>query len=199
MRIGVVGGTFDPPHNGHLVIAANAADQLRLDLTLLVVAHAPWQKVGEREVTPATDRLAMVAAMVAEARLPGLVASDLEIARGGLTYTADTLAEIDRRWPDSDRWLVIGADVAHSLDTWERVAEIRALAGLAVLDRGDAAAPLDALRSAGWRVAEVRIPRLDVSSSEIRARLADGRPVEGLVPPAAIRSLRARGLYPERR
>lgn len=199
MRIGIVGGTFDPPHNGHLVIAANAADQLRLDLTLLVVANAPWQKVGEREVTPAVDRLAMVAAMAAEAGVPGLEASDLEIARGGLTYTADTLAELERRWPGSDRWLVVGADVARSLGTWKRVADIRALAGLALIDRGDTDIPLEALRSAGWRVAEVTIPRLDVSSSEVRARLADGRPIEGLVPPAVIRLLRARSLYAERR
>lgn len=195
MRIGVVGGTFDPPHNGHLVIAANARDQLRLDLTLLVVANAPWQKVGERKVTPAEDRLALVEAVLAEADLAGVEASDLEIARGGLTYTADTLADIEQHWPGSERWLILGADVARSLDTWKRIDEIRALTGLALIDRGDADVPLDGLREAGWRVREVTIPRLDVSSSEVRARLGDGRPIEGLVPPAAIRLIRERGLY----
>jgi len=197
LRIGVVGGTFDPPHNGHLVVAANARDQLGLDLTLLVVAHAPWQKVGERKVTPAEDRLAMVEAVLAEAALPGVEASDIEVARGGLTYTADTLAAIEQRWPDSDRWLIVGADVANNLDTWKRVDEIQGLAGLALVTRGGQPLPAEDLRDDGWRVAEVTVPRIDISSSEIRARLADGRPVEGLLPPAAIRFIRERSLYAE--
>jgi nicotinate-nucleotide adenylyltransferase len=192
-RIGIVGGTFDPPHNGHLVVAVHARDQLRLDLTLLVVANAPWQKVGERAVTPPSDRLAMVEAMVAG--VDGVEASTIEIERGGLTYTADTLAEVDRRHPGAEQWLVIGADVARSLDTWSRLDEVRALAGLAVVDRGGDDPPIEELRRHGWRVAHVAIPRIDVSSSDLRARLADGRPIEGLADPATIRLIRQRGLY----
>ena len=195
MRIGIVGGTFDPPHNAHLVVAANAASQLRLDLTLLVVANAPWQKVGERRVTPAADRLALVAAVVDEAGVSGLEASDIEIARGGLTYTADTLGFVESRWPGSERFLVVGADVASSLHTWKRLDEVRALASLAVVVRAGADSPVEALRADGWSVEEVSIPRLDISSSDLRARLHAGRPVEGLVPPAAIRLIRERGLY----
>ena len=195
MRIGIVGGTFDPPHNGHLVVAASAASQLRLDLTLLVVANAPWQKVGERRVTAAGDRLAMVAAVVADATVAGLEASDLEIARGGLTYTADTLAEVERRWPGSERWLILGTDVARSLATWKRLDEVRSLAALAIVDRGDAASPGPELLADGWTVDEVVVPRLDISSSDIRARVAHGLPIDGLVPPAAIRLIRERGLY----
>lgn len=195
MRIGIVGGTFDPPHNGHLVVAANAASQLRLDLTLLVVANAPWQKVGERRVAAAEDRLALVAAMVGDAGVAGLEASDLEIARGGLTYTADTLAEIERRWPGSERWLIMGTDVARSLATWKRLDEVRSLTALAIVDRGEAASPARELEADGWTVDEVVVPRLDISSSDIRARLARGLPVDGLVPTAAIRLIRERGLY----
>ena len=195
LRIGIVGGTFDPPHNGHLAVAANAAAQLGLDRTLLVVANAPWQKVGEREVTAADDRLAMVAAVVADAGAPGLEASDLEVVRGGLTYTADTLAEVERRWPGSRRWLIVGTDVARSLGTWKRLEEVRSLAALAIVDRDDAPWPRAELEADGWTVDEVVVPRLDISSSDIRARLASGFPIDGLVPPAAIRLIRERGLY----
>jgi nicotinate-nucleotide adenylyltransferase len=195
-RIGVVGGTFDPPHNGHLVVGVNAADQLGLDRTLFVVANEPWQKVGERNIAPAADRLAMVAAMLADVdSSAGLEASDIEVRRGGVTYTADTLAEIDRDAPGAELWLVVGADVGQSLHTWKRLDQVRARAGLAIVDRGDDEADLDGLAADGWQVARVAIPRIDVSSSEVRARLGDGRPIEGLVPPAAIHILRERGLY----
>lgn len=192
-RLGILGGTFDPPHNGHLAAAANAARQLALDLVLLVVANVPWQKVGEREISPAAVRLAMVEAMVSG--VDRLVASDIEIARGGTTYTADTLAEMERRWPGSERWLIVGADVAASLHTWKRLDEVRRGAGLALVERGGDPAELDASRWDGWKVARVRVPRLDVSSSDLRRRVAEGDPLEGLVPASVIRLVEERGLY----
>lgn len=192
-RIGVLGGTFDPPHNAHLAVAAHARDQLSLDRVLLVVANQPWQKVGERAVTPAADRLAMVEAMVAD--VSGLEASDIDIARGGLTYTADTMGDVAQRWPASERWLVVGSDVARSLHTWERLDEVKSLTALALVVRGDTRGPDASLGLEGWHVAEVSVPRLDIASSEIRRRVRESEPIDGLAHPAAIRFIRERGLY----
>src|SRR3954471_10021926 len=115
-RIGILGGTFDPVHVGHLVAAVNVRHALSLDRVLLVVANIPWQKVGSRAVTPAEDRYAMVAAAVGE--VPGLEASRIEIDRGGHSYSADTLAEVAGAEAGAQLFLVIGADVAGELATW---------------------------------------------------------------------------------
>ncbi len=192
-RVGVLGGTFDPVHVGHLVAAVNARHALALDVVLLVVANEPWQKVGTGRVTPAPARLAMVRAAVDG--VEGVEASDLEIVRGGTTYTADTLAELRAGEPDAELFLVVGADVADVLDTWVRVEEVRELAELVVVNRPGAAGPLQRLRDEGWTVSAVTIPALEISSSDLRARAADGRPLDFLVPPGAIRLLRDAGLY----
>jgi nicotinate-nucleotide adenylyltransferase len=189
-RIGVFGGTFDPVHVGHLVAAVNVRHTLDLDVVLLVVANRPWQKVGSREVTRAEDRLAVVRAAVGE--VAGVEASDLELLRGGVSYTADTLAAIQEDDPGADLVLVIGADVAGSLHTWERVGEVRARCRLAIVNRPGAPAPSV---PAGWRADVIEIPALEVSSTDLRARMADGRPLDYLVPEAAVREVRRRGLY----
>ena len=189
-RIGVFGGTFDPVHVGHLVAAVNVRHALRLEVVLLVVANQPWQKVGSRPVSPAPDRLAVVAAAVGD--VPGLEASDLELVRGGVSYTADTLATIAAAEPEADLVLVIGADVAASLHTWERVEEVRGRCRLAVVNRPGSPEPSV---PPGWRADVVEIPALEVSSTDLRARMADGRPLDYLVPEAAVREVRRRGLY----
>jgi nicotinate-nucleotide adenylyltransferase len=191
-RIGVLGGTFDPVHIGHVVVGVEVRAALGLDRVLLVVAGSPWQKVGERAVTPATDRLAVVAAAVAE--VPGLEVSSIEVERSGPTYTADTLADLGRG--GDELFLIVGADVAGQLDTWVRPEEVRALATLVVVDRAGGAAPVEALRREGWRVEAVDVPALEVSSSDLRRRRVAGRPIDGLVPPAAVREIERRGLYP---
>jgi len=175
---------------GHLVAAVNVRHALDLDVVLLVVANRPWQKVGERAVSPADDRLAVVAAAVGE--VPGVEASDLELARGGVSYTADTLAALQAEEPSADIVLVIGADVAATLHTWERVDEVRARSRLAIVNRPGASAPAVL---PGWQVDIVEIPALEVSSTDLRARVAGGRPLDYLVPEAAVRELRRRGLY----
>src|SRR4051794_20612627 len=109
-RTGVLGGTFDPPHIGHLLAAVNVRHALDLDEVLLVVANDPWQKTGSRPITPAEDRLAMVRA--AAEGLGGIVASDLELRRGGPSYMVDTLAELGEHDPDGERFLILGADAA---------------------------------------------------------------------------------------
>ncbi len=192
--LGVLGGTFDPIHVGHLVAAVNVRHALDLDLVLLVVANRPWQKEGTRPVTPAEDRLAVVRAAVGQ--VPGVEASDLEVVRSGISYTADTLAALHAAEPAADLVLVIGADVAATLDTWERLDEVRARCRLAVVNRPGAPPPRV---PRGWRAEVVEIPALEVSSTDLRARVADGRPLDYLVPEAAVREMRRRGLYaPER-
>jgi len=187
-RLGVLGGTFDPVHVGHVVAAVDVRCALDLDRVLLVVAGHPWQKQGE-VVAPAAARLAMVEAAVAG--IAGLEASSLEVERPGPTLTADTLALLD----DGTRelFLVVGSDVAARLDTWRRVDEVRRRATLVVVSRSGDVDVEPA--GTGWRRAHVTIPRLEVSSTEVRDRVAAGRPIDGLVPAGAVRVLREHGLY----
>ena len=189
-RIGVFGGTFDPIHVGHLVAAVNVRHALGLDRVLLVVANVPWQKSGTRSITPAEDRLAMVEAAVSGVR--GLEASRIEIDRGGVSYTADTLEEVGADNPGAELFCVVGADVADELATWERSDVIARLSSLVIVNRPGAPLPGSL---PGWRVLEVVIPALEVSSTDLRARASDGRPLDYLVPDAAVHSIRARGLY----
>lgn len=189
-RVGVFGGTFDPPHVGHLVTAVNVRHALALDTVLLVVANVPWQKVGTRTISPAADRLAMVEAAVGD--VAGLDASAMEIERGGHSYTADTLAALHDAHPDAELFVVLGADAAVGLETWERADEVRRLAELVVVERPGEPPPA---APAGWRWTHVEVPRLEVSSTDLRDRVADGRPLDYLLPPAVISCIRERRLY----
>jgi len=194
-RIGVFGGTFDPVHVGHLVAAVNARAALGLDKVLLVVANVPWQKVGDRTISDAKDRLAMVEAAAASAE--GVQASALEIERGGASYTADTLGDLRRRDPGAELFVIVGADVVSGLGTWERVDEVRRGATLVVVNRpgSDATALLAPLQAAGWRVEAIEVPALEISSTDLRERARTGRPLDYLVPEGAIAVIRDRGLY----
>jgi nicotinate-nucleotide adenylyltransferase len=187
-RIGVLGGTFDPVHVGHVVAASEARWSLRLDRVLLVVAGDPWQKRGQ-VVASAQDRLALARAAVDD--VDGVEASSVEVDRHGPSVTADTLEELAA--PGREFFLLLGADAVANMPTWRRLEETRDLATVVVIERaGDAHAEPP---GAGWRFERLAIPRLDVSSSGVRARLAAGRPVDGLVPVAVVREIRARGLY----
>jgi nicotinate-nucleotide adenylyltransferase len=188
-RLGVFGGTFDPVHVGHLVAAVNARHALELDRVLMVVANQPWQKHA-RAVTPAPDRFAVVEAAVTS--VDGIEASPMEVERGGPSYTADTLDELSLRHPHAELFLVIGADVADDLDSWERVQAVRERATLVVVNR-PGVRPTKPLSD--WRAVSVEIPALDISSTDLRARAADGRPLDFLVPEPAVRLIRQRGLY----
>jgi nicotinate-nucleotide adenylyltransferase len=191
-RIGIFGGTFDPIHVGHLVAAVNAHHDLGLDRVVLVVANVPWQKAEARQVTPAEDRFAMVEAAVGG--VPGLAASRLELDRGGPSYTADTLADLSELHPASELFVIVGWDVSAELATWERIDEIRDLATLVVVNRPGTPPPVGLLQE-GWRMKEVTVPNLEISSTDLRARAASGRPLDYLVPAAAVRVIRERGLY----
>jgi nicotinate-nucleotide adenylyltransferase len=191
-RIGILGGTFDPIHVGHLVAAVNARSALALDRVLLVVANVPWQKAGVRAVSSAEDRLALVTAAVGD--VPGLEASRLEIDRGGESYTAETLVELRRAGPKDELFLIVGWDVAGELASWERYDEICHLATLVIVNRPGAGRPRG-LDDHWERVIEVAVPNLEISSTDLRARAGDGRPLDYLVPEAAVRCIRARGMY----
>jgi nicotinate-nucleotide adenylyltransferase len=185
-RIGILGGTFDPVHVGHLMDAAAARHQLALDRVLLVVAGDPWQK-RDRVVAPAELRFEMVAAALDG--VDGLEASRIELDRAGPTYTIDTVEEL--AVPGRELVLVLGSDVVAGIGTWHRVEALRPLVTLAVVDREPERFPAPE----GWRVERVAVPRLELSSTDLRRRVAAGEPVEFLVLTAAARILRRHGLY----
>lgn len=188
-RIGVFGGTFDPPHVGHLVTAVNVRHALKLDRVLLVVAGEPWQKVGQRAISPAADRLAMVQAAVGDA--PGLEASSIEIDRGGPSYTADTIDHLLGERPDRELFVILGSDAAAGLPTWEQVKRVADRATIVVVDRPGDRSELPE----GFDWERVEVPRLEVSSTDLRARVSDGRPLDYLVPAPVIFCLEQRRLY----
>ena len=175
---------------GHLVAAVNVRHALALDVVLMVVANVPWQKVGGRAVSPPADRLAMVRSAVEG--VPGLEASDVEIRRGGDSYTVDTLAELSAREPEAELFLVVGVDAAVGLESWERVEEIRSHATVVVVDRPGVGR---AVMPPGWDLVRVEVPRLEVSSTDVRARVGDGRPLDYLLTPGVIDCIRERDLY----
>ncbi len=190
-RIGIFGGTFDPPHSGHVAAARAVSEQLGLDRLLLVVANDPWQKSGERVVSPAEDRYALTEVLARE--IPGAEASRLEIERGGPSYSVVTAEEILAAADGPvELYLVIGADLVPELGTWHRAEDLRRLATLAIVSRPTGPIP-DV--PPGWRAEWVNGPQVPVSSSQVRELLAEGRPVEGMVPEPVIRCISRRALY----
>ncbi|MEY4391598.1 MAG: nicotinate (nicotinamide) nucleotide adenylyltransferase [Actinomycetota bacterium] len=191
LRLGLLGGTFDPPHAGHLAAAETVLGALGLDRVDLLPAHDPWQKSeGGREVTPAEVRLEMVRALVG-AR-PGLGVDDREIRRGGVTYTVDTLLDVRRESPDAEVFLILGADTARRFHTWHRHEEVASLSTLVIVNRDheDHVVPPGAAR-----VEFVHMTPVDVSSTAVRADVAAGRDVTELVTPGVARIISAEGLY----
>jgi nicotinate-nucleotide adenylyltransferase len=191
MRIGVFGGTFDPIHHAHLAVAVAARHQLKLDKVLFVVANVPWQKAKTRNISSAHDRMEMTRLAV-QGRI-GLVASDIEISRGGESYTADTLAHLRREYLDSELFLIVGSDLVDDLITWKRWAEIPALCTLAIAYRPgeDSKAEL----APGWQSVDIRLPALELSSTELREMASDSRPLDFLLPDEVINYITTKQLY----
>lgn len=187
--VGILGGSFDPPHLGHLAAARSALEQLGLDRVLLIVANDPWQKSPHRDLAPAADRLAMVMAAVEGAA--GLEACDLEVERGGPTYSIETVEQLRAEQGVVDPWLIVGADLAGSLDSWHRADELRRVVRVAVLSRPGSRGRLPE----GWDAVLLESEDLDISSSEIRQDLRAGRSVADRVPDGVIRYLDGRNLY----
>ena len=176
MRLGIFGGSFDPPHLGHLLPVLDAAESLGLDAVRFVPAATPPFKVG-RVGAGSELRMAMTARLVS--RVPGFSADSMEIDRAGLSFTVDTLATLRAANPDAELLLLVGADAFAMFDQWRDPDRIQALASIAVLMRGEREVP-----EAGGRagVTFLQSRRVDISSTELRARVAAGRTIRGFVP-----------------
>lgn len=190
--LGLLGGTFNPPHLGHVICAAEARDQLGLDRVALLPVHAPPHKEADGDPGPEV-RLALCRAAVDG--VPGLGVCDLEVRRGGPSYTVDTLRELD----GSDALtFIVGGDMATSLPAWHEPAEVLRRARLGVAERGEhrRAAVEDVLsRYPGADVAYFAMPRIDISSTDVRARLGAGLDVRHLVGAGVAAIIEERGLY----
>ncbi len=198
MRLGILGGTFDPIHVGHVTLAREATACAGLDRLLLVPARIPPHKAAA-SASP-EDRLEMCRLACAE--LEGVEVSDLELRRGGPSFTVDTLEALQEREPGADLRLVLGWDAARLLPAWHRPKRVLELAGLVLFRRPGVPGPsTEDLRAAGIDPAaavlcETRTPEVD--ATEIRRRAALGEPLDGLVPPAVARYIAAHGLYRSR-
>ena len=190
-RIGVFGGTFDPIHNAHLSIARAAMDQAGLDKVLFVVAARPPHKRAGVQA-PAGARLRLLEAAVAEER--GMEASSIEIDRDGPSYTADTLQQLRSEFPDAAFFLIIGMDSLRDLPNWRQPGDILARAQILVVSRPGQPRPPES----EIKYQMLDFPAMEVSSTDIRARLARGESISGLVPDAVARIIYEEGLYDAR-
>lgn len=194
MRVGVLGGTFDPVHIAHLRLAEEAREALDLDEVLFVPAGDPWRK-SEHAITAAAHRLAMLE--LAVAGNDDFAISEIELRREGPSYTADTLEALAGERLDDEFWFIVGADALSDLPNWHEPARIVAHARLAVAPREAQDANVAALTIPGIseRIDTFSMPELDVSSTDIRARVAAGRSIRYLVPDAVGAYITERRLY----
>jgi nicotinate-nucleotide adenylyltransferase len=192
-KIGIMGGTFDPIHHGHLVAASEVADRFALDEVLFVPTGQPWQK-AERSVSTAEDRYLMT--VIATASNPRFSVSRVDIDRGGPTYTVDTLADLHTALPDAALFFITGADALSQILSWHNVEQALRYAHFIGVTRpgyelADGHLPEGA-------VSLVEIPALAISSTECRDRVAEGRPVWYLVPDGVVQYISKRDLYTEK-
>ena len=196
-RVGLLGGTFNPPHLGHLVCAQEALVQLGLERVLLVPAGEPPHKAVEAE--PGVEhRVAMCEAAVADDARLGVSRADVD--RAGPAYTVELLRTLHAATPDDELTFIVGGDMAHSLPSWRDPDGVLALARLAVAEREgvrreDITGRLAGLNGAPERVAFFDMPRMDISSSLLRRRAAVGRPLRYLVPDRVAAYIEREGLY----
>jgi nicotinate-nucleotide adenylyltransferase len=206
-RIGVMGGTFDPIHNGHLVAASEVAHRFNLDEVIFVPTGRPWQKLGDepeskkdvgRSVSPAEDRYLMT--VIATASNPRFTVSRVDIERNGDTYTVDTLRDLRKVHPEAELFFITGADALESILSWQHWEELFELAHFIGVSRpgyelhvAHLAKHLEKLPEDTLQMLE--IPALAISSTECRARAARGRPVWYLVPDGVVQYIAKRKLY----
>lgn len=190
-RIGVLGGTFDPPHLAHLVLAESARESLDLDQVWFIPAGRPPHKPVQR-LSPAKVRMALLRRALGG--IPGFRALSIEIDRRGPSYTVDTLEQLHRRYPTVEWWLLVGTDMLRDLPNWRRPRRVLELAGIAAMARPGS--------PPGWpaklprvRYRRVDAPRLDISSTELRERVARGASIRFLVPEAVEHYIQRQHLY----
>jgi nicotinate-nucleotide adenylyltransferase len=196
MRIGILGGTFNPPHVGHLVCAQEALDQLGLDRVVLMPAGVPPHKEVQADPGAEARHALCQAAVAGDERF---AVSRLELDRGGRSFTVDTLRALRDHSPQDDITFIAGGDMARSLPSWREPEQILSLATLAVAeraaDRRDAISAAIAPLAGADRVRFFDMPRIDVSSSLVRERVASGRPIRYLVPDAVAAAIAQNGWY----
>ncbi len=189
-RLGVMGGTFDPIHHGHLVAASEVASLFQLDEVLFVPTGEPWQK-HQGGVSPAEDRYLMT--VIATASNPAFQVSRVDVERGGPTYTVDTLTDLHAERPDAELFFITGADALQQILSWRRADEVFALAHFIGVTRpgyvlGDEHLPAGS-------VTLVEVPAMSISSSGCRDRVSRGMPVWYLVPDGVVQYIEKRRLY----
>ncbi len=194
MRVGVMGGTFDPIHLGHLAAASEVAHHFDLTSVVFVPAGSPWQK-ADRQVSPAEDRYLMT--VVATATDPRFTVSRADVDRSGPTYTVDTLRDLRAEWgADTELFFITGADALNDILSWRDTDEVQRLAHLVGVTR-----PGHVLADPGLApgtVTLLQVPALAISSSDVRARVQAGAPISYLVPPGVESYIAKRGLYRDR-
>ncbi|MEQ7124938.1 nicotinate-nucleotide adenylyltransferase [Actinopolymorpha sp. B11F2] len=190
-RLGVMGGTFDPIHHGHLVAASEVQAWFDLDEVIFVPTGQPWQK-DDREVSLAEDRYLMT--VIATASNPRFSVSRVDIDRPGLTYTVDTLRDLrEARGPDAEFYFITGADALTQILTWRDVDELFAMAHFVGCTRPGHTIDTDQIPSNGITLLE--IPALAISSTECRERVAAGQPIWYLVPDGIVQYINKRRMY----
>ncbi|MCL2316645.1 MAG: nicotinate-nucleotide adenylyltransferase [Actinomycetia bacterium] len=193
-RLGVMGGTFDPIHHGHLVAASEVAAQFQLDEVVFVPTGTPWQKAG-RQVSKAEDRYLMT--VIATASNPRFSVSRVDIERGGNTYTVDTLRDLRaQRGEDVEMFFITGADALANILTWRGADELFDLARFVGVSRpGVALGHADIAHLPAGKVTILEVPALAISSSACRERVAGGLPLWYLVPDGVVQYVAKRRLY----
>jgi nicotinate-nucleotide adenylyltransferase len=193
VRLAIFGGSFDPPHIGHLLAASDACDQLGLEKLIFVPAATQPLKAG-RAVANAEQRMAMVRLAVASD--PRFEVSAVEIERGGLSFTVDTLSHFAERYPSAELYLLVGADVMGSFEQWREPERILQLARLVLLERntGESGKLADGIGK-GYEVTRLPTRRVDISSTEIRERVRQNKPIRGFVTDDVAAYIARDGLY----
>jgi nicotinate-nucleotide adenylyltransferase len=189
-RIGIMGGTFDPVHHGHLVSASEVQAIFDLDEVIFVPTGQPWQK-GNRQVSAAEDRYLMT--VVATASNPRFSVSRADIDRGGTTYTIDTLHDLREAHPDAQLYFITGADALEQILSWRQAEELFAMAHFVGVTRPGY--QLDDTHLPNGSVTLVDVPAMAISSTDCRSRVAAGRPVWYLVPDGVVQYISKRDLY----
>jgi len=196
LKLGVIGGTFDPPHYGHLTLAENARVQLQLDRVLFVLAGWPPHKPGQ-PITPSHQRVAMVRAAIAGN--PSFVLSRVDLDRLGPHYTVDMLAELQWKYPEAKLFFLMGGDSLAEFPSWRDPTGIARRARLVVMQRPGYEPDLTVLEKAvpgiGERLVWLDGPYLDIAASDLRRRVREGLPIRYLVPPMVEAYIRVQGLY----
>ena len=191
MRIGIFGGTFNPPHVGHLIVADAVREQLGLHTVFFVPSYINPQK-QEREVASGDHRLEML--RLAAGGNPGFAVSDAEIRRGGVSFTVDTLGDFHRTYPEADLYFLVGIDNLPAFNTWKDPAGILSLARVAVMTRPGFSAEESPLIK-DERVTLCVVPGIGISSTEIRERVRAGRSIRYLVPSSVEEFINSEGIY----